>query len=123
VVDAGGYVEINPVNPGVFLVPVYDPGIVFFAPRPGFAIGAAISFGPRITLGAAFAPWGWGPGAYARFNWGGHGWYVNNNEWGRTWVNRGAYVHPYAVPHYERSGRVEGHHVPPPRRPEERRRP
>ena len=123
VVNAGGFIEINPINPGVFVVPVYDPGIVFVAPRPGFAVRAAISFGPRISLGVAFAPWGWGPGVYARFNWGGHGWFVNNHEWGRTWVNRREYVHPYSVPHYERAGRVESHHVPPARRPEERRRP
>ena len=38
-------------------------------------------------------------------------------------VCRGSYVHPTPLPHYERGRRVEGHHVPPPRRPEERRRP
>jgi hypothetical protein len=123
VVDSGGFIVIDPINPGVFVVPVYDPGVVFFAPRPGFAVGAAISFGPRISVGVAFAPWGWGPGVFARFNWGGHGWFVNNHEWGRTWANRGAYHHEWAVPHYERPGRVEHHKVPPPRRPEERRRP
>jgi hypothetical protein len=122
VVNTGGFIEINPINPGVFVVPVYDPGVVFIAPRPGIAVRAAISFGPRISLGAAFAPWGWGPGVYARFNWGGHGWYVNNHEWGRTWVNRGEYRHEWSVPHYERAGRVESHHVPAARRPEERRR-
>jgi hypothetical protein len=122
VVTAGGFIEINPINPGVFVVPIYDPGIVFVAPRPGFAVRAAISFGPRITLGVAFAPWGWGPGVFARFNWGGHAWFVNNHEWGRTWVNRREYAHPYSVPHYERAGRIESHKVPAARRPEERRR-
>ncbi len=122
VANTGGFIEINPINPGVFVVPVYDPGVVFVAPRPGIAVRAAISFGPRISLGVAFAPWGWGPGAYARFNWGGNAWFVNNHEWGRTWENRGSYVHQWNVPHYERSGRVESHHVPPARRPEERRR-
>ncbi|HTB14320.1 MAG TPA: DUF3300 domain-containing protein [Bryobacteraceae bacterium] len=122
VADEGGFVVINPLNPGVFVVPVYDPAIVFVAPRPGFAVRAAISFGPRITLGVAFAPWGWGPGVFARFNWGGHGWYVNNHEWGRTWANRAAYHHEWSVPHYERAGRVESHKVPPARRPEERHR-
>lgn len=123
VADAGGYIEINPLTPGVFVVPVYNPGVVFVAPRPGFAIGGAITFGPRITLGVAFAPWGWGPGVFARFNWGGHALFVNNHEWGRTWVNRREYVHPSPLPRYERSGRMEHHKVPPPRRPEERRRP
>jgi hypothetical protein len=123
IVDAGGYIEINPLAPGVFVVPVYSPGVVFVAPRPGFAIAGAITFGPRITLGVAFAPWGWGPGVFARFNWGGHAVFLNNHEWGRTWVNRGAYVHPTPLPHYERGARMEHHKVPPPRRPEERRRP
>lgn len=124
VADAGGYIEINPVAAGVFVVPTYDPAVVFFAPRPGFAVGAAIGFGgPRISLGIGFAPWGWGPGVFARFNWGGHAVFVNNHEWGRTWVNRGAYVHPTPLPHYERARRVESHKVPPSRRPEERRRP
>jgi hypothetical protein len=104
VVNAGGFIEINPVVAGVFVVPVYNPAVVFYAPRPGFAIGAAISFGPRIALGVSFAPWGWGPG-----------------PWGRTWVNRGTYVHPSALPHYEPARRVESHRVPPPRRIEERR--
>jgi Protein of unknown function (DUF3300) len=122
VIDEGGFVQIDPINAGVFVVPIYDPAIVFVAPRPGFAVRAAISFGPRISLGVAFAPWGWGPGAFARFNWGGHAWYVNNHEWGRTWANRSAYHHEWSVPHYERAGRVESHHVPPARRPEERRR-
>lgn len=123
VVDAGGYIEIDPVSPGVFVVPVYDPAVVFFAPRPGFAIGAAISFGPRISLGIAFAPWGWGPGVFARFDWRAHTVFVNNHPWERTWVNRGAYVHPSPLPHYERKGRVEKHKVPPARKPQERRRP
>jgi hypothetical protein len=123
VTSAGGYIEINPLNPGVFVVPVYDPGIVFVAPRPGIAVRAAISFGPRVSLGVAFAPWGWGPGAYGRFNWGGHAVFVNNHEWGRTWVNRGEYVHPTVLPRYQRVGRVESHRVPAGRRVEERRRP
>jgi hypothetical protein len=121
VVNAGGFIEINPVVAGVFVVPVYNPAVVFYAPRPGFAIGAAISFGPRIALGVSFAPWGWGPGVIARFDWGGHGVFVNNHPWGRTWVNRGTYVHPSALPHYEPARRVESHRVPPPRRIEERR--
>ena len=95
VVSGGPYITIMPANPAFVVVPAYDPGIVFFAPRPGFVVGGAIRFGFGVTLGAFFRPWGWGPGFYGRFDWGGHAIFLNNARWGRTWVNRGAYVHPY----------------------------
>lgn len=109
VVYAGpGDIEILPVNPGFYAVPFYNPYAVY---RPGF-VGAAIRFGPGITIGAAFAPWGWG---HVGFGWGAHSILIDNRPWGRTWVNRGAYVHPYAAPrpyavpgHY--SGHYEEHH-------------
>lgn len=94
VVGAGPYITIMPVNPGFICVPYYDPAVVFFAPRPGFAIGGAIGFRFGITIGAFFSPWGWGPG-FGRFDWGGHALFLNNHPWGRTWANRGTYVHPY----------------------------
>ena len=34
-----------------------------------------------------------------RFDWGGHAVFINNARWGRTWFNRGAYIHPYAGVH------------------------
>jgi Protein of unknown function (DUF3300) len=95
VVGGGPYITIMPVNPAFFVVPAYDPGIVFFAPRPGFVVGGAIRFGFGVTLGGFFRPWGWAPGFYGRFDWGGHALFINNARWGRTWFNRGAYVHPY----------------------------
>ena len=55
-------------------------------------MGGAIRFGFGVTIGGFFRPWGWG---YNRFDWGGHAVFINNARWGRTWVNRGAYVHPY----------------------------
>lgn len=88
----GPYITIMPANPAFIPVPYYDPAIVFFAPRPGFAIGGAIGFGYGITIGAFFRPWGWGVG---RFDWGAHAVFINDHPWGRTWVNRGSYVHPY----------------------------
>ena len=94
VVGAGPYITIMPVNPDFVVVPYYDPGIVFFAPRPGFFIGGAIRFGFGVSLGVFFRPWGWGPG-FGRFDWGGHAVFVNNARWGRTWFNRGEYAHPY----------------------------
>jgi Protein of unknown function (DUF3300) len=92
VVGGGPYVTINPVDPGYIVVPYYDPGVVFFAPRPGFFVGGGIRFGFGVGIGGFFRPWGWG---YSRFDWGGHRLYINDHPWGRTWVNRGVYVHPY----------------------------
>ncbi|HEX4278736.1 MAG TPA: DUF3300 domain-containing protein [Bryobacteraceae bacterium] len=87
-------IEILPVNPSVVYVPYYDPNVVYFRPRPGFYVGGAISFGPSIFV-SSFAPWGWGG---VSFGWRTHAIIVNNRPWERTWVNRGTYVHPYAIP-------------------------
>src|SRR5580693_9305172 len=62
VVGGGPYISINPVDPGYIVVPYYDPGIVFFAPRPGFFVGGGIRFGFGVGIGGFFRPWGWGPG-------------------------------------------------------------
>jgi len=94
VVSGGPYITILPVNPGYVVVPYYDPAIVFFAPRPGFVIGGAIRFGFGVTVGAFFAPWGWGPSLAIRFDWGGHAVFLGGVRWGRTWANRTVYVHP-----------------------------
>jgi len=110
-VGYGPYITIAPINPGYVVVPYYDPAVVFFPPRPGFAVGAAISFGFGVNIGVAFRPWGWGVG---RFDWGGHRVYINNAVWGRTWVNRGTYVHPYAGIRRPAPGAVrpaEGHEL------------
>ena len=97
IVGMGPYITIMPVNPAFIVVPYYSPAVVFVAPRPGFAVGFAIRFGFGINIGLAFRPWGWG---LTRFNWGGHALIVNNVPWGRTWVNRATYVHPYSVRRY-----------------------
>jgi hypothetical protein len=108
VVGGGPYITIMPVNPGFVVVPYYDPRVVFYAPRPGFFVGGAIRFGFGVSLGLSFRPWGWG---YNRFDWGGHGVFINNARWGRTWYNRGAYVHPYAGVHRFGPGqRAPEHH-------------
>jgi hypothetical protein len=104
----GQYIEIRPVNPDYIVVPYYDPLIVFAPPRRGFVVGGAIRFGFGITLGAAFAPWGWHA---TNFGWRDHVVIVNNAPWRRTWVNRTTYVHPYtAVPRYPARA-VEQHRV------------
>ncbi len=103
----GGYVEILPVNPAYIYVPAYDPLVVFAPPRPGFAVGFGIRFGPGIVIGAGFAPWGW---AHPYFGWREHNFYFDYTPWVRGWANRGYYVHPYAHPWAHGPGpRVERH--------------
>jgi hypothetical protein len=109
----GPYIEILPVSPGFIFVPLYDPLVVFARPRAGFFIGGAIAFGPRIVIGASFAPWGWGGPA---FGWAAHSIIVDNHPWGRTWANRAVYVHPYAAPYhrpeFHPGAHIAEHHEP-----------
>jgi hypothetical protein len=105
VVGGGPYITIMPVNPGFIAVPYYDPAVVFFAPRPGFVVGGAISFNFGISIGLFFRPWGWGPGL-GRFDWGGHAVFINDHAWGRTWANRATYAHPYEGVHRAPVGAV-----------------
>jgi len=93
-VNHGPTIEILPVNPAFIPVPVYSPAVVFAAPRPGFVVTHAISVGFGVTIGTAFAPWGWGT---THFVWGTHVLVVNNAPWRRTWANRLTYVHPFAA--------------------------
>jgi len=108
VVSGGPYISIVPVNPAVIYVPYYDPAVVYVRPRPGFAVGAAIRFNFGVSIGVAFRPWGWG---YNRFDWGGHAVFINNAPWGRTWVNRNVYVHPYTVRRFEAARPAERHAI------------
>jgi hypothetical protein len=120
VVNASGpYIDIDPVDPGFICVPVYDPLVVFWPPRPGFFVGGAIGFGFGINIGVAFGAWGWGG---VRFDWGAHALFIHNAPWGRTWANRGYYAHPYGpgVRRWEPARRAEGHSLI--RRSEEERR-
>ena len=108
IVKGGPYIEILPANPAFICVPSYDPLVVFAPPRPGFAVGAAISFRFGVTIGAAFRPWGWGA---CRFDWGSHVVFINGAPWGRGWANRGVYVHPYHLEHWDAARRVESHRL------------
>lgn len=110
VVSGGPYIGIEPVDPAFIVVPTYDPFIVFAAPRPGFFVGGAIGFGFGIRIGAWFRPWGWGA---TRIGWSTHVLIVNNRPWGRTWVNRRVYVHPYPGVHRYTAGpaHVEHHEL------------
>jgi uncharacterized protein DUF3300 len=105
-VRTGPYIEIVPVNPAYVVVPYYDPGVVFLPPRRGFFVGGAVRFGYGVTLGAVFAPWGWGA---TNFVWSTHSVIINRAPWGRTWFNRATYVHPYAVRRYPAAHEVDRH--------------
>jgi hypothetical protein len=107
VVATPGDIEILPLDPAYVYVPYYDPLVVFARPRPGFFVGGAITSGPRIFIGSAFAPWGWvGP----RFGWRSHEIIIDRHPWERSWSNRRSYVHPYAAPMHRPAGpRVERH--------------
>ncbi len=120
VIYAGpGNIQIVPVQPGYYYVPVYNPAVVFVRPRPGIVVGGAITFGPRIFIGAAFGPYGWaGPGV----DWRAHTVIIDRRPWERTWVNRERYVHPYVAPRPRYEGpRVERHEREIRQGPEERR--
>lgn len=109
VISAPGDIQIVPVNPSYYYVPVYNPRIVYVRPRPGFYVGGAIGFGPGITIGTSFAPWGWGA---AGFGWRQHTIVIDHRPWDRGWNNRRVYVHPYqpAPPRYQGT-REERHNV------------
>jgi hypothetical protein len=125
VVNAGpGDIQILPVDAGFVYVPYYNPYVVFARPRPGFFVGGAITFGPRIVVGS-FAPWGWG---HSTFGWRDHRIVVNNRPWERTWANRQVYTHPYTAPRPQVQDRRTEHHElreyhPPEHRAPERRAP
>ena len=104
VIATGGYIQILPVDPNVVYVPYYDPLVVFAPPRPGFAIAGAIHFGPGITIGASFGGWGWWLGS--GFLWPSHTILIDRQPWGRVWINRFGYVHPYGHPWVRRLDRA-----------------
>lgn len=109
VIDDGNYIQIQPVNPAYVYVPYYNPGVVFYRPRPGFAVGLGIRFGPAVVLGGAFRPWGWGGVGFA---WGAHSIMIDRTPWNRTWANHRYYVHPYQNRWDRRPGpAVERHDV------------
>lgn len=105
-VRTGRYIEVVPVNPDFIVVPYYDPAVVFVAPRHGAVIAGSIVFGHGVSLGVAFADWGWRSN---RFVWDQHTVIINNSPWQRTWENRATYAHPYRVPRYTGPRPVDSH--------------
>jgi hypothetical protein len=88
-------VEIEPADPAVIYVPVYNPawfwGPALYYPYPGWfwppmpGAGLFFSFGPGIGIGAYFGG-GWG-------GWGGWGWGFG---WGaHTVIVNNAFIHRY----------------------------
>jgi Protein of unknown function (DUF3300) len=106
-VSAGPYIEIVPVEAAYIPVPVYDPLVVFAAPRPGIVVRTALSYRFGVRLGVGFVPWGWGASG---FNWPQRVVVINRIPWDRTWVNRETYVHPYVVRRYA-GPPLEQHHL------------
>jgi hypothetical protein len=109
-VSGPGIIEIVPVDPIFYFLPIYDPLIVFGRPRVGFAAG--ITFGPRIAIGAAFAPWGWGRSG---FGWASRTMVLDGRPWVRTRENHEIYSHPYTAPRRQAGPRVERHELRPTR--------
>jgi hypothetical protein len=119
-VTTGPYIEITPISPDYVVVPYYDPYVVFGPPAPGFVVGTAIYFGFGVRLGAWWGPWGWGA---TRFGWPAHTVIIGNVPWGRTWGNRGGYVHPYPGVPRNIGPRLPDRHPPVPRTAPERAQP
>jgi hypothetical protein len=103
--DPNGNVAIQPANPAVVYVPVYNPWAVYgpVAPYPGyywpappgvFWGGLAIGFGVGIGIGY-WSHWGWGWGHWGVGwgpRWGGGGVYYNHSTYitrSTTVINRG----------------------------------
>jgi hypothetical protein len=99
VANQGGapYIEIEPVDPAVIYVPVYDPLWIwgpaawypyprwYWPPRPILGAGLYFGYGPAINVGFFFGG-GW-------HGWGGWGWHPG---WGnRTVVVNNTFIHTY----------------------------
>ncbi|HEY3277314.1 MAG TPA: DUF3300 domain-containing protein [Syntrophorhabdaceae bacterium] len=113
VITEGPAIVIEPVEPQVVYVPVYDPMVVYgpwwypdYPPYPYYPVGAVIvggiiSFGIGVALGAA---WGW---AWGGFGWRHHhvGLNVYQNVGFNHRINRNVYVNRYGG-----GGRGAWHH-------------
>ncbi len=88
--DGQTAIDIQPTNPQVVYVPVYNPEYIWGPPvygyypplyYPGFAFG--FGFGPGIFLGGFFGGLGWG-------GWG----------WGPNWFGGGIFTNAFFFNHY-----------------------
>src|SRR5271167_4122754 len=73
---------VQPANPQVVYVPVYDPTVIYVAPAPSVVVAAPlITFGRGISIGVLLVdnrPWGWGGWGW---NWGSRRAYYNHTIW------------------------------------------
>jgi uncharacterized protein DUF3300 len=106
VVYQQGYIVIQPVNPEVVYVPVYNPVVVYGAPVPiyptysyspapsasSIAVAAAIGFAAGVAVGT-YSPYHWGYSCWSP-NWYSHTVVYNNTAYvsrSVTVVNQGYY--------------------------------
>jgi hypothetical protein len=94
--DGQSAVVIQPADPQVIYVPVYNPVYVWGPPAWGFypplgypGIGLGFGFGPGIYLGGFFPGWGFGWGGWG-LGWG----------WGCGWFGGGLFVNAGFFSHY-----------------------
>jgi hypothetical protein len=96
-------IVIEPANPQVIYVPIYNPVYIWGPPVWGFypplwypTVGFGFGFGPGVFLGGFFPGWGgWG-------GWGA-GW-----GWGCGWFGGGLYVNNFFFNHYGFHGFYHG---------------
>jgi hypothetical protein len=103
VVAGPGIYQIDPIGADYY-VPYYSPQIFFGGVRRGFGVG--FSFGPAVSIGGFFSPWGWGPGV--GFGWREHSILVGGNPWNRGWVDRERFNRSIPMP-AERRGESHGY--------------
>jgi hypothetical protein len=95
VVHQGPQIILEPAQPDVVYVPVYNPAVVygpwpyveyppfFFAPAPGFFVGPiGIGIGFSVGFGVVDPLWGWG-----HLGWGEHNVFINNVAYSRISYN------------------------------------
>src|SRR5580658_5977086 len=81
VIENGGYIAIDPIQPQFLFVPTYDPGVVFFRRGLGF-----VTFGAGLALGAWLVyDFNWGHGVFYHGWGGGPGWHAG---WNGGWIGR-----------------------------------
>ena len=98
-------IAIEPANPQVIYVPVYNPQYIWGPPVWGYypplwypAVGFGFGFGPGIYLAGFFPGWG---------GWGWGGWPVGWG-WGLGWFGGGIYVNHVFFNHYGFHGYSSG---------------
>jgi hypothetical protein len=119
VVHEGPAVVIEPANPAVVYVPVYNPQIVygpwayaaypplFFPPPAGFFVGpVGVGIGFSVGFGVVGPLWGWG-----RPSWGARGVVIDNEFYSRISFDHARFVGGATWHHIGPVGFVGGFHA------------